>query len=338
MRARTLLIVAAALAASAGGCWLWAQQELRRGAGNEAPVQVVIPPGASLRSALRLIASAGALRHPRLLEWQARLEHAGVPPKVGRYLIEAHATPLQLLEQLLQGRVILEQLTVVEGWTFAQMRHALDTDPNVAHDWARLGDQVVMGRLGQAGTPAEGRFFPDSYRFAAGTSDSEIYRMAFERMQRELATAWQDRDRSLPLGSATELLIFASIVERETGREDERAKVAAVFANRLRQGMRLQSDPTIIYGLGARYDGDIRKRDIATDSRYNTYTRDGLTPTPIALPGAAALQAAAHPAAIRALYFVAAASGDGTHVFSETLAQHNAAVKRLVARTRRKAS
>ena len=336
LRKSAVLVAVLALLAAAAG--YWARQELRRGADNTAAVVVKIPAGAGLRAALSAVSAAGALRQPRLLEWYARWQRSGTTPKAGRYLIEAHATPLQLLQQLQEGRVILEQLTVVEGWTFAQMRQALAADPNVTHEWAGLDDRALMANLGQAGASAEGQFFPDTYRFAAGTPDREIYRMAFERMQRELAAAWQGRDHDVPFRSARELLIFASIVERETGRADERAKVAAVFANRLRKGMRLQSDPTVIYGLGSRYDGDIRTRDLRTDSPYNTYTRAGLTPTPIALPGAASLAAAAHPAPIRALYFVAAANGDGTHVFSETLAEHNAAVKRLVARTRRKAS
>jgi UPF0755 protein len=184
-----------------------------------------------------------------------------------------------------------------------------------------------MQALGHEGQAAEGRFFPDSYRFAAGTTDRRILELAYDRMQRELEQAWTARAPDLPIKDSEQALILASIVEKETGREDERAKVAAVFINRLSQGMRLQSDPTVIYGLGSRYDGDIHTRDLVTDTPYNTYTRAGLPPTPIALPGAASLQATLHPADIDALYFVATGNGDGSHHFSATLAEHDAAVR-----------
>jgi UPF0755 protein len=189
---------------------------------------------------------------------------------------------------------------------------------------------MIMQQLGASGLHPEGRFFPDTYRFAAGTADSAVYRMAYERMQRELAAAWQQSAPDSVLEGPDQLLIFASLIEKETGREDERGKVAGVFANRLRIGMRLQSDPTVIYGLGASYDGDIRSRDLVTDTPYNTYTRAGLPPTPIAMPGAASLRAAVHPDKIQALYFVATGNGDGSHHFSATLEEHNAAVARFL--------
>lgn len=332
---RRLLLLLLMCGALAVAGWWWAAGELRRPADNPAPVTLQVPAGASLRTALGLAGAAGVLRHPRLLEWAARWQ-GDSGARAGNYRVEAHVTPWQLLDQLRQGRVVLEQLVVVEGWTFAQMRQALDRHPAVAHDWQALDEAGLMRELGHAGQPAEGRFFPDTYSFAAGTSDSRIYRMAHERMQQELARAFAGRAADAPVRSADELLILASIVERETGRADERGKVAAVFANRLRIGMRLQSDPTVIYGLGARYDGDIRSHDLVADTPYNTYTRSGLPPTPIALPGAAALHAAAAPEASRALYFVATGNGDGAHVFSETLQAHEAAVARLVARTRRR--
>jgi UPF0755 protein len=223
--------------------------------------------------------------------------------------------------------VVLEQLTVVEGWSFAQLRQALDAHPALTHTLRGLSDEQLMHALAHDGEPAEGRFFPDTYRFAAGTGDRRILQLAYDRMQAELEQAWNARAPQLPLSDSTQALTLASIVEKETGREDERAKVAAVFVNRLRQGMRLQSDPTVIYGLGARYDGTIHTRDLETDTPYNTYTRAGLPPTPIALPGAASLQATLHPADIDALYFVATGDGDGGHQFSATLAQHDAAVR-----------
>jgi UPF0755 protein len=228
---------------------------------------------------------------------------------------------------LIAGRVVLEQLTIVEGWNFAQLRRALDAHPALVHVLHGLSDEALMSVLGHEGQPAEGQFFPDTYRFAAGTSDRRILELAYDRMQHELTQAWQSRAPNLPLANAGEALIMASIVEKETAREDERAKVAAVFVNRLRRGMRLQSDPTVIYGLGARYDGDIHTRDLETDTPYNSYTRAGLPPTPIALPGAASLQATLHPADTDALYFVATGNGDGSHQFSATLEQHDVAVR-----------
>jgi UPF0755 protein len=253
---------------------------------------------------------------------------------VGTYEIAAHSTPLQILEQLREGRIVLHQFTIIEGWTFAQLRAALLADAAIEPAWRSLNDAQLMAALGAGGQHPEGRFFPDSYRFAPGTPDSRVYQLAFERMRDELARAWQSRDPLLPVKSPDELLTLASIVEKETGREDERALVAAVFANRLRIGMKLQTDPTVIYGLGAAYDGDIRSRDLVTDTPYNTYTRYGLPPTPIALPGAASLTAAAQPAKSQALYFVATGKGDGSHHYSATLAEHNAAVQSFLARTR----
>jgi UPF0755 protein len=223
--------------------------------------------------------------------------------------------------------VVLQSVTVVEGWTFAQMRAALDAHPAVAHQLRGLSAQQLMEALGHPGEAAEGRFFPDTYRFAAGTSDRRILEQAYERMRAELDDDWTRRAPDLPLANADEALILASIVEKETGREDERPRVAAVFVNRLRQGMRLQSDPTVIYGLGESYDGHIHTRDLETDTPYNSYTRAGLPPTPIALPGAAALQATLHPADSDALYFVATGNGDGTHHFSATLAEHDIALR-----------
>jgi UPF0755 protein len=326
-RATRLLAALLLLLAVAAGLWRALDWELDQPAGASAPVRVQVAAGSSLRSTLLMLQQQGVLRHPRLVELYLRLH--GVTPRLqsGNYEVAPHASARELLEQMISGRVVLESLTVVEGWSFAQMRGALDAHPAIAHQWHELSAAQVMEALGHAGEPAEGRFFPDTYRFAAGTSDRRILERAYERMQAELATAWGSRAPDLPLSSPEEALILASIVEKETGREDERPKVAAVFVNRLRQGMRLQSDPTVIYGLGASYDGHIHTRDLETDTPYNTYTRSGLPPTPIALPGAAALQATLHPAAIDALYFVATGNGDGTHHFSATLAEHDVALR-----------
>jgi UPF0755 protein len=321
-----LLLVAAALVG---------RYELHRPAANDAEIRLQVPPGASLRGVLNELAAQQGVRHPRLVEWYARYEYRGLPmTQVGTYLIPAHITPLELLEQLRNGRVVFEQFTVIEGWNFAQLRHALAASKTLLHAWIKLSDAQLMSELGQPGLHPEGQFFPDTYRFAEGTPDSRIYQLAYERMQQELASAWAQRDADIQLQNPQELLTFASIVEKETARQDERGKVAAVFANRLRLGMRLQSDPTVIYGIGASYDGDIRSRDLTTDTPYNSYTRAGLPPTPIALPGAESLRAAAHPEHTDALFFVATGNGDGSHHFSATLAEHNAAVQRFLQRMR----
>jgi UPF0755 protein len=229
--------------------------------------------------------------------------------------------------------VVLSQLTIVEGWTFAQMRTALNSNGDLQHEWQGHDDAALMRALGQPGVAAEGRFFPDTYRFAAGTSDRRIYELAWQRMQARLEQEWAARAPDPCVPDAAAALILASIVEKETAREDERARVAAVFCNRLRIGMRLQSDPTVIYGLGARYDGNLRRRDLEADGPYNSYTRHGLPPTAIALPGGASLHAVLHPAASKALYFVATGAGDGSHHFSATYAEHSAALREFLRRT-----
>ncbi len=235
--------------------------------------------------------------------------------------------------QINAGQVVLSQLTIVEGWTFAQMRSALNASADLAHEWRELDDGAVMSALGRPGVAAEGRFYPDTYRFAAGTADRRIYELAIASMSVRLQQEWLARAPGLPLDSADTALILASIVEKETAREDERAKVAAVFINRLRIGMRLQSDPTVIYGLGARYDGNLRRRDLEADGPYNSYTRYGLPPTPIALPGGASIHAVLHPLATDSLYFVATGKGDGSHHFSASYAEHSAALRQFLRRT-----
>jgi UPF0755 protein len=326
-RALSLLLVLAVLAAAAWLAWRGLGWQMDQPTGATTPVRVEVAPGSSLRSTLLALQQQGAVRHARLVELYLRLH--GPTPRLqsGTYEVPPHSSAREVLDQLINGRVVLESLTVVEGWSFAQMRSALDAHPAIAHQLRGLSAQQLMEALGHSGEPAEGRFFPDTYRFAAGTSDRRILEQAFERMQAELDSAWNGRAPDLPLANQDEALILASIVEKETGREDERPKVAAVFVNRLRLGMRLQSDPTVIYGLGESYDGHIHSRDLETDTPYNTYTRTGMPPTPIALPGAAALQATLHPAASDALYFVATGDGDGTHHFSATLAEHDVALR-----------
>jgi UPF0755 protein len=325
-----LALLAVLLAVAAGGAvglWRHLENEMDRPAPAADAVRVEVTPGEPLRLILQRLQQQGAVRNAREVEWYLRLHRLRPRAQAGNYELAPHSSARAVLEQFETGRVVLEQLTLVEGWNFLQLRHALDADASLLHATRGVTDAALMSVLGHDGQPPEGRFFPDTYRFAAGTSDRRILELAYERMQAALATAWDARAPNLPLATADEALILASVVEKETGREDERPKVAAVFVNRLRQGMRLQSDPTVIYGLGEGYDGHIHTRDLESDTPYNSYTRTGLPPTPIALPGAAALQATLHPAAIDALYFVATGNGDGSHHFSATLAEHDIALR-----------
>ena len=329
------LVVSGLLAGALGyGGWLWLQRDFVAPGPAAAALRVQIEPGGSARSVLARLASLGALRHPRSTELYLRLSGRRLRLKAGEYEIAPHASAADIVTMLAEGRVVLEQLTVVEGTTFADFRRLLDADPKVRHTLRGASDIQVMAALGHAGELPEGEFFPDTYRFAAGTADVEILKVAYERMQQILREAWSQRAPDLPVRSAYEALILASIVEKETGIASERARIAGVFVARLRKGMRLQSDPTVIYGLGARYDGDIRSRDLITDTPYNTYTRSGLPPTPIALPGRDAILAAVRPLDTGALYFVATGDGDGAHHFSATLEEHNAAVQHYLARLR----
>lgn len=333
---KVIAVVALMLAAAAAAAALALQQlgaSMDERSLAAAGMRVQVSAGASLRSVLAELARAQAVRRPRLVEWYLRLHGLHLNAQAGIYELQEGASARATLEQLNAGEVVLSQVTIVEGWTFAQMRAALNASADLAHDWLHLDDNAVMRALGRREVPAEGRFFPDTYRFAAGTSDRRIYELALQRMNERLAQEWSARGPALPIASADAALILASVIEKETGREDERAKVAAVFSNRLRIGMRLQSDPTIIYGLGTGYDGNLRRRDLEADGPYNSYTRAGLPPTPIALPGGASIHAALHPAAVKVLYFVATGLGDGSHHFSLTYAEHNAALRQFLRRT-----
>ncbi len=332
MRRTISLLMLLLLGAAALLLWHALERQMQQPSAAAAPVRIEVMPGASLRSILQRLQQQGALRHARLVQLYLRLRGAVPRVQAGTYEIPPHSSARAVLEQLSAGRVVLESLTIVEGWNVAQMRHALDGQAALLHQLRGLSPEQLMDALGHPGQAAEGRFFPDTYRFAAGTSDRRILEQAYARMQSELDDDWAHRAADLPLANPDQALILASIVEKETGREDERAKVAAVFINRLRRGMRLQSDPTVIYGLGERYDGNIHTRDLETDTPYNTYTRAGLPPTPIALPGAASLRATLHPADSAALYFVATGNGDGSHHFSATLAEHDQALRAYLRR------
>jgi UPF0755 protein len=328
-----LTAIAAVLAAAALSVGQRLDASLEERSGAVAGTRIQVHPGASLRAVLGELARVRAVAHPRLVEWDLRLRGESLRALAGSYELAPGETVRQILAQLKAGQVVMEQLTIIEGWTFAQLRQAFDANRALTHEWRDLENGKLMVALGQAGVTPEGRFFPDTYRFAAGTSDRRLYELAMQRMQEHLQQQWAARQPQLPLPDANAALILASIVEKETAREDERDKVAAVFINRLRIGMRLQSDPTVIYGLGRSFDGNLRRRDLETDGPYNSYTRGGLPPTPIALPGDASLRAALHPAAINALYFVATGRGDGSHHFSASYAEHNEALRQFLKRT-----
>ncbi|MFZ1500107.1 MAG: endolytic transglycosylase MltG [Giesbergeria sp.] len=314
-----LLLLVLALA---GAAWWWLHAPLPMG---DAAIELAIEPGTSPRGVARDVQAAGVQTDARLLYWWFRLSGQSRLIKAGNYEIAPGSTPLGLLDKLVRGDETLRALTLVEGWNFRQVRAAL-AQAELKPDSAALGEAALMERLGRTGVAAEGRFFPDTYTFAKGASDLTVLRRALHAMDRQLAAAWEQRAADTPLKTPDEALVLASIVEKETGREADRALVAGVFTNRLRVGMLLQTDPTVIYGLGERFDGNLRKRDLQTDTPYNTYTRAGLPPTPIAMPGKASLLAAVQPERTKALYFVA--RGDGSSHFSSSLDEHNRAVGR----------
>lgn len=289
-------------------------------------VEFSIRPGTSLRAAARQMEQAGVPVYPGAFAMLARVAGQQRAIKAGNYEIPTRISRWELLRRLTAGEVMLADITLVEGWTLRQMRAALAAHPGVRQDSAGLSERELMARLGAPDLHPEGQFFPDTYLFARGESDLAILGRAHRAMRNRLESAWSRRASGLPFKSGYEALILASIVEKETGVAAERGIIAGVFVNRLRLGMPLQTDPTVIYGLGPSFDGNLRRRDLVTDTPYNTYTRGGLPPTPIANPGMAALLAAVNPEATSALYFVS--RGDGTHVFSRTLEEHNRAVSR----------
>ncbi|HEY6484325.1 MAG TPA: endolytic transglycosylase MltG [Steroidobacteraceae bacterium] len=325
------ILVLVLLGCAVGAAGVWLRLQFYAPGPSAATVRIQVEQGASVRTVLGQLAQTGVLRDPRGIELYRRLwgrVHAHpLRIQAGTYEITPHASPAQILELFDQGRVVLEQLTIIEGSTFADLRRTLAAHPALTHTLRGKSDAEVMSALGHPGQFPEGLFFPDTYRFAAKTTDLEILGLAYASLQRILDAAWQQRAANLPLQNAYEALTLASIVEKETALPSERARIAGVFVSRLRKGMRLQTDPTVIYGLGAGYDGEIHTRDLVTDTPYNTYTRGGLPPTPICLPGRDSILAAVHPQENGELYFVATGTGDGAHHFSSTLEEHNAAVK-----------
>jgi UPF0755 protein len=267
----------------------------------------------------------------------ARANGASGSVKAGSYQVSAGVTPLLLIRKIMRGEVAQAEVLFVEGWNFRQMREAMNAHGDLKHDSASLSEAEIMAKLGAPEVFPEGMFFPDTYVFAKGASDIAVLARAHRVMKRQLESAWSKRAADLPMTDPYEALILASIVEKETGRSSDREMIAAVFMNRLRRKMKLQTDPSVIYGMGERFDGNLRKRDLLTDTPFNTYTRRGLPPHPIAMPGLASLAAVMHPAQTDALYFVS--RGDGTSEFSRTLAEHNRAVaKYQMPGARRRAS
>ena len=282
--------------------------------------------GSTLRGVARELVSKGVLDESTTFVLLGRLLGKAGAVKAGIYKLPEQITPYALIGKFARGEVLQSEITIIEGWTFAQMRAALDAHPGLRHDTAGLADAEVLDRLKAPERHPEGLFFPDTFHFNTGASDAQILGLAYQTMESRLRAAWENRDQGLPYRTPYEALIMASIVEKETGRPEDRRMIAAVFTNRLRRGMRLQTDPTVIYGLGMAFDGNLRKRNLEADGPYNSYTRSGLPPTPIALPGQASIEAVMSPAPSSALYFVA--RGDGTSHFSQTLEEHNRAVQK----------
>lgn len=286
---------------------------------------IEIAPGRSVRTIARELAAQHIIEQPWYLEALARHNGSAARIKAGEYRLNAGMLPVDFLQMLVAGKTLQYSFTIVEGWTFRQMLNALREHNALQHTLDGKSDAEIMSALGYAETHPEGRFLPDTYHFPRGTTDLAFLQRAYTALEQTLEREWAARAEGLPLKSPYEALILASIVEKETGVASERPRIAGVFVRRLQKGMRLQTDPTVIYGIGPDFDGDIRFRDLRRDTPYNTYTRDGLPPTPIALAGAAAIHATLHPADGKELYFVA--KGDGSHEFSATLEAHNRAVR-----------
>lgn len=334
MRKFVWLALAAAVTASIFAGWLVLRFLQSPVTVPEDGLTYEIRPGSSFTTISRELGELGVISQPEVFRWYGRLTGRAGRVHAGEYRIEAGLTPEALLESFVSGNVILHAFTIVEGWTFRILVDRLTAHPAIeatvdADDWPALREALQA----EAEHP-EGLFLPETYRFPRHTRDIEILRQSYAMMQSTLADAWERRAEGLPLATPYEALILASIIEKETALPDERGRIAGVFVRRLEKGMRLQTDPTVIYGAGRDFDGNITRQDLRTDTPYNTYTRRGLPPTPIALPGRAAIEAAVNPAPGTALYFVATGLGDGSHEFSETREEHDAAVRRYLARLR----
>ncbi len=323
IRVLGLLIIAASLFVG----FLWKDYEvftLRHLVVSEQNKVFVVKPGSSVQRIANELFEQGIIIRPRYLSWTARWQSKAHRIQSGEYLLSDKMTALDLIDDMVEGKVMQHALTIVEGWSFAQLRQALAQHPAIKHSIDGKSPSELMALLGYPEQHPEGRFYPDTYYFPRDISDVDFLKRAYAVMEQQLSTYWEGRAAGLPYKTPYEALIMASIIEKETAVPAERPAIAGVFVRRLQQRMRLQTDPTVIYGLGEGFDGNLRRNDLKTDTPYNTYTRYGLPPTPIALPGGDAIKAALHPDASDAVYFVA--RGDGTHVFSATLEQHNQAV------------
>lgn len=317
-------LVLLALLAGLGGAW-WLHQPLDTGTGQPT-LDLSIEPGTSPKAVAQAVVDAGAQTSATALYAWFRLSGQSRQMRAGSYEIAPGTTPRRLLAMLVRGEESLRNVTLVEGWNWRQVRQALAKADMLRNDSRSLSDEALMAQLGRPGVAPEGRFYPDTYSYAKNSSDLKVLARALKAMDKQLAKAWAARSSGVALKSPDEALILASIVEKETGKGADRAMIASVFHNRLRIGMMLQTDPTVIYGLGEAFDGNLKRGHLRADTPWNTYTRTGLPPTPIAMPGKAALMAAVQPASSQALYFVA--KGDGSSHFSASLEEHNRAVNR----------
>ena len=323
---RLALLGTVLVLAGAGFVAWWANAPLRLPAGASS-VDLSIEPGTRPAAIAQAVAQAGVDVSPPLLFWWFRVSGQARSLRAGGYEITSGMTPAGLTRMVARGEESLRSLSLIEGWTWQQVRQALARAPDLKHDSQALSDDALMQALGKPGAHPEGLFYPDTYSYAKGSSELALLQRAMRAMDSHLAAAWAAKAPDAAVQSPAQALILASIIEKETGRAQDRAMISSVFNNRLRIGMRLQTDPTVIYGLGPRFDGNLRKADLLADTPYNTYTRAGLPPTPIAMPGKASLWAAVQPAASKALYFVA--RGDGSSAFSASLEEHNRAVNQF---------
>lgn len=330
-RPKLIAIVLLLGAGLAGGGFLYAWAWLHQSIGNlPASATYEVPRGASVAGIARDLQQRGWLQYPHVWRVWVRYRHLAGNIKAGEYALQPGLTPDSLLQLFTSGAVVLHGITFIEGSSFKDLRHILEQHNDIRHTLTNASDAEIMQRLKLGGLKPEGEFFPDTYQYPKDTTDLEILSIAQRRMQHELESAWATRAADLPIATPYEALILASIIEKETALASERPMIAGVFVERLERDMKLQTDPTVIYGLGDSYDGNLHKDDLLRDSPYNTYTRSGLPPTPICLPSAEALHAAVNPQRSGALYFVATGRGDGGHYFSRSLDEHNNAVQRYL--------
>ena len=332
------LVAVGVLVFSLGVGWFWLDLKSFMDAPLAVPadgVQIEVKSGDNLTRISRRLQQQGLIDQARYLVWFAKFQGVANDVKTGEYAIEQGMNARQLLDKIVSGQTIQYSTTIIEGWNSWELFAALKQDPNLVHTSDGLSDEQIMAKIGHPGEHPEGRFLPDTYSYPKGTTDIEFLKRAYDAMEAALEQQWQQRAPDLPYKSPYEALIMASIVEKETGVAHERAEIAGVFVRRLKKGMRLQTDPTVIYGIGKNFDGNIRRKDLVTDTPYNTYRRGGLTPTPIAMPGLAALEAAMHPKDGDSLYFVATGK-NGEHKFSATLREHNNAVIKYQLKGKRK--